>query len=808
MLTNLKFAARRLRRSPGYLAINVVGLATGLACCAFIATYVIDELSYDQMHPDADRVIRVAEDRQIEGHVVRNATTFGPLAALLEEDIPAIEDAIRVYRHSLLLVGDQERRFQEDDVFFVDDTFLEVFAFPAVTGSVSGVLDEPYTIVLTESASLRLFGSTDVVGQTVRAIDGDDPQELSVTAVLRDPPGNTQFQFDYLVSFASAEWIYGDWLDDPQNWEHPGLYTFAVLRRGVSAGEVDRQVASLSEKWMGPRRSQTRTVRAERLVDVRLRVGRENELAPTSDIAYVRMLGLVAIVILILACLNFGNLTAARGAARVREFGTRRALGAGQVSVVRLLWTESLLVTGAALVVGTAVATLLMPLAGDLAGKPLRLSDLGPVWATVGAAAAVLAIGVSAVAYPAVMTARTSVVNALRGRTTEAAVPALRFTRILVVAQFVACVALVLGTLTVQRQVNLLIEDRLGFEKDHVVVVPLRDGENQINHAGLLESFRQIPAVERATASSGMPGLGDGMWRWKVKKLDGSPDSLEMQVLTVEPDYAETYGLTVRAGRYFGSERVGDAAGSFVINEAAAAVLGWTPKEAVGQRIQLSYWFREDLEKDAEIVGVVEDFQYHSLRRGFEPMLMHMVPDSYYYDYVSVRLSGLDTPGALAAMAEAWAAYNPGRPFEYRFLDTQFEALYRSEMRLAGLFGSFAVIAILVACLGLFGLGVNTAERRTKEIGIRKVLGASVASVFGLLSLELLRPVAFAVLVSVPLTFVIANRWLGQFAERVSLSVPSILLAGLIALGISWIAVALSVARAVGADPARTLRYE
>ena len=805
--TDLKISLRRLFRSRGYVVINVLGLATGLACCTFIALYVADELSYERFHDNADRIVRIVEDQAHEGSEVRTATTFGPLAPALESDLAGVTDAVRAYRHGLLLAVDEETRMQEPDILFVDSTFLEVFSFDVVSGDPATALDAPFSMALTRRSAMRLFGTTDAVGRTIDARDGEDQQDFTVTAIVEDPPANTHLQFGFLCSFSSTSWLYGHWIDDPQNWSHPPLYTYALLGPGVSVESIDRQVGERTDAWMGEVRAETRTLRAEPLRGIRLHSGRVSELTPSSSAAYVRLLAIVAAIVLLLACLNFGNMAAAHGATRLSEFGTRKAMGAARPTLMRLLLTESTMVAAAAVCVALAATVLLMPVMSGLAGKtfePTRLFSPAAIGALIAVA---LVIAAAAVAWPAAVLARAPITSALRGQATGELRVGFRFSRALVVVQFVACVALVLGTLTVQSQVNFMVEDRLGFEKEHVVVMPLRDLGNQTNHDAFLESIRRLPSVESATASSGMPGLDGGVYRWKVR-TDGERDSIEAMVLTVESDYAETYGLEFVAGRDFAREFESDADGSYLINQAAAAAMGWTPDDAIGRRVSLSFWFDADLEKEAEIVGVVRNFQYHSLHRGFDPMLFHILPGSYYYDYVSARIVPTDPSGTIAAMTEAWNAFNPGRPFEYHFLDDQFDALYRSETRLAGLFGGFAILAIVVACLGLFGLAATTTAGRTKEIGVRKVLGATAASVFGLLSAELLKPVMLAILIAVPLTYAMAYQWLSGYAEHILPSVASIIAAAFIALGVSWIAVAYSAIRAASADPVKSLRYE
>ncbi|MFQ5568697.1 MAG: ABC transporter permease [Rhodothermales bacterium] len=800
----LKVALRNLRKDKTYAFINITGLAVGLTCCTFIALYVLDELSYDRFHEHADRIVRVVEDQVADGRVSRLAVTYGPLAPSLKQDFAAVEHAVRVLPYSLLVSRDAAQKIQESGFVFVDSTFLDVFSFPLIQGDRRTALDAPFAVVLTASTARKYFGEANPMGQVLQARDDEGVYDFTVTGVMPDLPSTTHFRFDFLASFASMRTIYGTWVEDLGNWEHPPLYTYALLAEGTEVETLEAHMPAFTLQRMGEHRAATRSLHVQPLTDIRLFSGREGELKPGSDIVYVYLFGLIAFFILLIACINFMNLATARAAGRAREVGMRKTLGAGRGQLIRQFLSESMLQVMLALVLVMVLVEAFLPVFNTLSGKTLSAGILMHWGVPLVLVATVVVVGVGAGSYPALYLSAFRPARVLKGMTGPGAA-ALFLRKGLVVFQFVISIALIIGTAIIYRQLDYVRNERLGFDKEHVVLVPLRDLENQFNYTSLKDTWVQLPGVRAVTASSGMPGLNGGIYDWYVRP-ENSPDSLTLMVLTVDHDYAETYGLDIVAGRDFSEDFSTDATEAFLLNESAARRLGWL--DPVGKKLTLDVWFRRYIKKTGAVVGVVKDFQYNSLHKAIDPIIFHIFPNSWYYDYVSVRLRPDDMPATLAAMEQAWAQFNPDRPFEYRFLDEQFNALYRAEARLSGLFGVFAGLAVIVACLGLFGLAAFTAEQRTKEIGVRKVLGATVGGIVVLLSRDLLKLIAVAFVVSAPLTYVAMGRWLNDFAYRVEMGAGTFLLAGALALVIAWLTVSYHAIRAALTDPVESLRYE
>lgn len=806
MLRNyLLVAARHARRRPVFFLINVLGLAVGLACCAYIALYVADELRYDRFFDKSDRIVRIVENRTEGVHESRLATTYGPLAPALREDIAIVKDAVRFLPYGMLVSHGPSNRHQEDGFAFVDSSFLEVFSFELLSGAASDVLDRPFTVVLTRSASRKYFDESDPVGRTLQVRDDDEKTyDFVVTGILADPPEHTHLRFDFLASFASIRTIYGDWVDDPRNWEHPPLYTYALLREGTQAADLEALLPEFAQAHMGADRTRTRSLRAEPLHDIHLHSQRRAELSPGGTASTVYLLVIVGVLILLVACINYVNLATARAASRTREIGMRKALGANRSQLARQFLAEAVLTVASAAVIAGGIVAAGLPWFRALSGKELMLDIPASVWMAPALAMTVLAVGASAGLYPALYLASQRpewMLKSARAGRNETFVR-----RGLVVFQFAVSVVLIVATLVVLRQLDYMQNERLGFEKEHVVVVPIREMEKQMSVEVLLDRWKKIPGIRAATASSGMPGHDAGLHDFVVFPERAAQDSLTMNVLAVDAGYVETYGLEILAGRDFDEDRGADAESGFLINEAAARMLGWD--EPVGQRLTMRYYFFGERVKDGGVIGVVRDFQYHSLHRSTEPILFHIVPASYYYDYASARLDGNRTVEAIAAMEAVWSDFSPTRPFEYSFLDEQFDALYRAEYRLSRLFGIFAALAIFTACLGLFGLSAFSIQMRMREIGIRKVLGAGIGAIVALVSRDFVQMVLVACVVALPVAYLLMTRWLESFASRIDLEpgVFAIAVAAVLVLAVAT--VTAQTLRAALSDPVESLRDE
>ena len=806
MLKNyVKIALRNLQKYKTYAVINMAGLAVGLASCLLIVLYVQDELSYDRFHEKAERIYRIVEDQQLEDRVSHLATTYTPLAPALATEFPAVEAAVRLYPYPVLVRYGEAKKFQEDHFVLADSTVFDVFSFRLIRGEAHTALAEPFTVVLTASTARKYFGDADPIGQVLTVRDDDGENDYRVTGVMEDVPRTSHIQFDFLASFSSSR-IFAPWMHGRDNWFWPPLYTYALLADGADPATLEAQLPALIEKYMGENSAATHRFALQPLTRIRLFSQRENELTPNSDITYVSIFSVIAFFILLIACINFMNLATAQAAGRAREVGMRKVLGAQRAQLIRQFLSESILLASLAMVLALVLVELLLPALNAVSGKMLSTASLVH-WATpLALMAMVLLVGLLAGSYPAFYLSAFRPIRSRRGATERGGSAAAALRKGLVVFQFTVSIVLIIGTTIIYRQLDYIQNQRLGFDKEYVVVVPLRDQADQINNAALKQQWQQIPNVLSVAATSGVPGIRDGLHDFWVFPDNTRRDSLELMTLTVDHDFVETLGLELLAGRDFSEDFPTDATDAFLINESAARKLGWI--DPVGREFTLQYYVEGEIMKRGAVVGLVRDFQYHSLHRAIDPTVLHIVPASYYSDYLTARISPHDVPETLARMADDWQSFNTERPFEYVFLDETFDALYRAEERLGRLFGYFSILAIVIACLGLFGLAAFTAEQRTKEIGVRKVMGATVGGIVLLLSKDLLKLIAVAFVVGAPLAYVVMSQWLLGFADRVALTWPIFLMAGLAALGIAWLTVGYHAVKAALADPVKALRYE
>jgi putative ABC transport system permease protein len=801
-LNYLKVALRNARRHRGYAALNVAGLALGLACCLLIALHVQDELRYDRHHAHADRIYRVLNERASEEGVAgdgaaRIAVTPPGLAPTLEREVPEVEHAVRLFDFGRTLVARGERGAYEDHVLGADPAFFDVFTVPLVAGDARTALAEPNTLVLSASAARRHFGDADPVGQTLRLSDDTDAR---VTGVMADGPAQSHLRADLLLSFASVEAM----ADDPErmrNWVWQQFYTYVLLRTGADPAALQDKLRALiprhADAQTQPQGFRYADFPLQPLRDVYLRsAGVTFDLAPRGDATYVYAFGAVALFILLLACVNFTNLATARAAERAREVGLRKAIGARRGQLARQFLVESALTALVATALAVGLVALALPGFNAFAGKALGLPASPAFWLGVGALG--LGVGLLAGAYPALFLAGFQPAAVLRGAFGGIrGRPALR--RGLVGFQFAVTTLLLIGTAVVYRQLDFLQHTDPGFDREQVVVLPLRGGmDPETVKAELLRH----PGVVAAAASWGVPGgivAGDGV------RLPGSEAEFSTNMFTVDLDYVRTFGMRVVAGRAFSPAFPTDAEEAFMLNETAARELGWTPETAVGQPLEWNRWDDAGV-KRGRVVGVVEDFHFRSMHQAVEPLVLHVFAPAF--GNVSVRVRPENLPATLAHLEATWGRHAPAWPFEYTFLDADFAALYRAEARLGQLLALFAGLAVLVACLGLLGQSAYAVRQRAKEVGVRKVLGASAASIVALLSRDTLGLVLGAFAVAAPAAYLLTSRWLEGFAYRVDLGPGVFLAAGALALAVALLTVSTQALRAAAADPVKALRSE
>lgn len=803
----LKVALRNVRKYAAYSFINITGLAVGMACCLLIFLYVQDELSYDRFHPHADRLYRIVEDvKNNDSRVQPDARTAPALLPWLENDLSAVEKASRLFSYEVLsgalLSRDGTLKFQEPRFFFADSTFLDMFGYELVQGNRETALDQPMSVLITEEMAVKYFGSEAALGQTVRFENDESPYEFTVTGVLANMPTNTHVGFDFLASFNSLRLI-DSWVETTYHWSPSYLYT--RLAPGADPALAEAELAGLVRERWGEQRAESHTYHFQPVTSIHLTSHRENEAAPNSDIAYVYIFSLIAICILLIACINFMNLATARSANRAREVGMRKVLGALRPQLIRQFLAESILMAFLGLVLALVLIPLLLPIFNAISGKALLFSSLLTPATILLLVGIMLVVGILAGSYPAFYLSAFGPIQVLKGLFSTNSNASGVFRKGLVVFQFAMSSVLIVGTGIVYQQLDYLQNKNLGFSPEQVIVAHVRDANDQQNYEALKNEWLQSANVLSVSGSASVPSFG-GIYDFQVVPEQAAVDSLQVLTLAVDHDFARVFGLDILEGRDFSEDFGTDLQQGFLVNEAFAETMGWN--NPIGERLRLDFHLRGSMIKNGAIIGVVKDFHFRSLHNAVDPLIIHLVPPSYYTDFISARIASTDVTGTLAFLEQKWQAFNPNRPFEFTFLDTEFEALYRAEERLSQLFGYFAVLAVLIACLGLFGLASYTAEQRTKEIGVRKVMGASVGGIIVLLSKDFLRLVAIAFVAAVPITYIIMNNWLDTFAYHIDIGVGTFVLAGVLAILIALVTVSYQAIRAALINPVRALRYE
>ncbi len=810
MLKNyFKISIRNLKKHKAYTFINVFGLAFGMACCIAIALFVRDEMLYDRFFDDAERIYRVALDVGFQGDEMQTAYTSRPLGPTLKTDLPEVEQATRLWRDPTgsMIVRYEDRRFSEEAVFFADSNFFDVFAIPFIRGDAKTALREPYTIVLTQSTARKYFGEADPIGRRLALREPSDRDifEYTVTGVMADLPAHSHMAFDFAASYVTQR------QSRSQSWLGFGVYTYVKLRDDADAGAVEAKLPALFASYGGPQiREAFGASLAEfeaagnyyrnflqPLTGIHLHSNLEDELKPTGDARLVYLFVAIAVFVLLLACVNFVNLATARAARRTMEVGIRKTLGAQRFQLVGQFLAEATLLSLLALVLAVTLVQIGMPLLNALTGKTLALTaaDLlrfAPVLLGLG-----LLAGLGAGAYPAFYMAafRPLAVlkqQGLRRRTW--------LRDVLVVFQFGIATALLACTAIVYTQMRYMLDKRLGFTPEQVVVI---EGTEILGPQ--VEAFRQalraMPGVVRVTNGEQVPGRHFSGSRFRMADAPAD-EAVVLEYTYASYEYVETLGLELAAGRSLSRDYATDSL-AVLLNETAARHLGLD--DPVGQQL---VWPGEST---YTIVGVLKDYHITSLHREIGAVAL-LGPDPRNTNrpnlLAAARLQIDNLPQTLASIEATWTRFAPQEPFVYSFLDDTFAQLYEAEQRTSRLITFFAGLAILIACFGLFGLAAFMAEQRTKEIGVRKVFGATVTGIVMLLSKDFARLVLVAIVLAAPLAYLTMQRWLDTFAYRVEISWPLFLMAGSLALAIALLTVSYQAVRAALADPVEALRYE
>jgi len=805
----LKIGFRKIKRQKVYSLINIAGLAAGLACCAVIILYVANELTYDNFHPDAGRLYRVAAHLKIKVGEFWEAPTLGPLGPALKAKFPQVEMAGRIVpppeNASHVLVVRDDRRFFEKRIWFADPEILRMFRVPFVQGPSETALAAPYAAVITESLARKYFGGQPAWGKTIRVeIDYDrgsvEARDFTITGIVKDPPLNTHFKYDALLSMATLRANVPEFEED---WRaYHSTYTYLRLAPGVGREDFEKRIQGIVPK-ASPQDDSLRELFLQPVAGIHMNSRLLREIDPPGNWNYVYIYSLIAFLILLVGVMNFVNLSAALASTRTREVGLRKVVGARRRQLVRQFLGESFLITLLAFLVALGLARLLLIPFNRMAGTEISLAGLGRPAVLLPLLGLLALVGFGSGFYPAVILTAFQPASVFKGRTASALRGAL-LQKILVVGQFTISVFLVICTLTVFRQLGFMRGGALGFEAEQKLVLRVKSGLEHLrrDHETIRKDFLRNPAVTGAAVSSTVPGDPFTSGYYLTTRAEDYQNAPRLKVIAVDYDFLPEFGIKMAAGRPFNRNLGSDERGAFVVNMAGAKALGFaTPEEALGKSFQAHY---NRLTK--QIVGVTDDFHYRGMKELVEPLILDLESSLMSAITLSVRTEKMND--LMRFVRGVWEANFPGVPFEYSFLDENFDREYRYEEQMGRMLGTITTLGIGVACLGLFGLASFVVMRRQKEIGVRKVLGASTADIVGLLTRAYVPLILGAVALASPVAWYAMNTWLRSFAYRIDVGWLVFAAAAAGALLIALVTVGIHAVRAAGVNPAVSLHTE
>jgi putative ABC transport system permease protein len=804
-----KIAWRNLLKNKGFTAINIIGLSLGIGCFIMISMFVIDELSYDRYHEKAERIYRINSDIIFGGTEMSMAVTSDPMGAVLKSDYPEVEDYVRLYASSgSKLIKKGNEYINEVAVAHADSTLFRVFTLPAILGDTKTALNDPNTVVITETVANRYFGSPELaIGQFLET-DDNESTLYKVTSVIEDMPRNSHFNFDFFFSMANVDYRFGNYLSH-------NFHTYVLLKEGTDYKAFNKNFYEIIEKYLVPQAAQFMQIKSLDdfeasgnkieyslipVKDIHLHSSRGIELSANGNIQYVYIFSAAALFILLIACINFINLTTAKSSGRAKEVGIRKVLGSEKKALVWQFLTESTLIAVLALVVGLAFVWLSLAWFNGISGKEMLMSSLLSPKFLIFILILPFIVGGLAGAYPAFFLSSFQPIKVLKG-TLSSGHKKNTLRNFLVVFQFATSIILIVGTIVIYKQLSHIQNSNVGFNKDQVVVVS-NNGLLSETRESLKNEIEQLTEVKSASFAGFLP-VGSSSrsdTTFSTETVMTESNGFNMQYWRVDYDYVETIGMEMKSGRNFSRDFGSDSTG-VILNETAVKLAGYI--NPVGKKL-----YTTDGNNNLEvytIIGVVKNFNFSSLRENVGGLCFRLGNNSWETAY---RFSTADVSSLLTTIENKYKAAAPGMPFKYEFLDAAFDNMYRQERRVGTVALAFAILAIIIACLGLFGLATYIAEQRTKEIGIRKVLGASVANIIKMLSKDFVKLVLLAFVIATPIAWWFMNKWLQEFAFRIDLNWMIFAVTGCVALVVALITLSFQAIRAAIANPVESLKTE
>jgi len=798
-----KIALRNLKKNPGYSVINIAGLAIGLACCVLILLYVQDELTFDLFHQKADRIYRLVTTQKSPEQGERHfPSVMGPVAPALLAEFPEVIKTVRMRERQGMgrfTVRYGENRFYEGDYLVAESSFFEIFDFKLLQGDPKTALASPFSIVITEAAAKKYFGEENPLGKTLAVERYGD---FKVTGLLQDAPRDSHLDFSMLLSFATID-ANPRWKQYTDSWESDSFITYVLLREKIDVSAFNAKLTALAQKHFNAEQRNAVQLSLQPLHDVHF-YSTHMEFDRNSrkgEITYIYIFSAIALFVLLIACINYMNLATARSMKRAREIGMRKVVGARQAQLIGQFLGESILLSCLGLFFAVVGVELALPAFNAFADKNLALDFFSNGWLVVSLFLLVFGVGIVSGSYPAFYLSQLRPSLVFKGAIKSGgSVSQLR--RGLVVAQFALSIIMIVSTIVAYRQINYIRTKNLGFNAEQLVVVDINSGNARRNFVSIKNEMMKIPSVKNVSVSSRVPG------EWKnLTQIDVVPEGAatasthSMYFIGVDAEFLSTFEMNLAAGRNLSNE-MGTDTSAVIINEAAARLLGWNSPLGMELRVPANNY-------RARVAGVVKDFHFQSLHEKIAPLVLgHWNNPIREIDYFTARVAISNLAATVAALQKVHEQFDQVTPFEYNFLDERLNDFYQADLRVGKIFGASAALAIFIACLGLLGLAAFIAEQRTKEIGVRKVLGASAGNIVYLLSKDFTKLVLIATIIASPLAYWALQRWLQNFAYHISLGPGTFLLAGLGALLIALFTISFQALRAALTNPVEALRYE
>jgi putative ABC transport system permease protein len=793
----LKIAFRNISKQKVYSFINITSLAIGLSCCMLILLYIQYEFSYDKYHDNAQYIYRAVREHQ-ESSVWYNSSEH-PLAAALKEDFPEVIKATRVKSNDEYgVVEYNSKLFNEDGIYYADQDFLEIFSFPLVSGDRHAALKEPFSVLLTEEMAKKYFGSEDPVGQILRikVWYGDEKFDYTIRGVFKNIPKNSHFTFDFLLSYNTLYSLKYGGRDSVETWSYYEPKTYIQLEPHANPADLEGKFPAFLKKYKG-KESESEKLHLQPLTDIHLGGNLRFELETNNDMKNIFLFSAIAFFIMLIACLNYVNLSVARSAKRAVEVGMRKVVGAHKSQLVKQFLGESMVFSLLALMISVLLVDLALPVFGSLIDRNLTSSlflDLDMLFVFLGIA---VLIGFLSGSYPSFIISSFHPIQILKGTLRIGSKSSVFFRNSLVVVQFVVSIVLIVCTIVIHNQLSYIKNRNLGFDKEQIITVYTMDRNLERNTEPLKQELMNYPGITGVSVSLDLPSTvrRSSTIKWVEQ---GEERELGMSYSFVDFDFFNVYDIGIVEGRTFSEDFSLDKTQAIVINETAARELGW--ENPVGRQLTLQG-------QERMVIGVINDFHFHSLHQEIDP-LVFMYHGNWQIDYFSIKVRPSDISSTIGFIEEKFKKFSPEFPFQYAFLDERIDRIYKAEQKLGQSFNIFTLIALAIACLGLIGLASFISEQKRKEISIRKILGADVQSILVLVSREYVKCIAVAAVIAWPVGYLIMDRWLQNFVYRTSLGVGVFVLSGVLAFAFAMLTVSYQSIKAAVSNPVDSLRYE